>query len=868
MRDWHQVNLCREAEAQLRIIATIRATTEIWNPMWPGMEMGVTARECLLVLTSGEDQATVPPLKMFGAGHSEVGVEAGAGAGAGRSLSRSRSPVRGIRRESGFHDRSRSRGASTQLCRDFTAGRCRRGNHCHFLHQGNQHHEDNWESRHRKDGDSKYSTTHDTRDYTSRIGRSTPYCTDFVRGKCRRGASCRYSHDGASDSFDKVSGNDAIRERENRRNRDASFERGVDPEHRRGGDVPCKFFAAGNCRNGKYCRFSHHSHSDLSPDGRSRGDRWGLGRNSDDVDRLWDGPKLSEWSNTANVSDTTKSEDKSGKLGAPVARLTRWSIDDTRWGHDMDKEKKNCGDPAVDKAVENNEKAGHLWMEESAGASIGISESRGAEKWLGDMDMSPDWNYGVQSAKHAVKGEHGQITQAPQSLGSYDPSLMARGQDITKEASVQFHGAAAAVQPIINEKSYFQPNHNLMGDGANVVSCDDKIAVEKTVSSSADLNISANIIPGQCFNQNGRSLSSLPLSNVIAVGQNQVVTPNAPLRGGAMKYQQNLAFSSEGKPIIQPDIGDDSALQVNPGIPPSQNMVSGEQLTKLTNLSASLAQFFGDRKQLPQLYAALNSHNSSDIPSFTISEVPIQPVLAAHVQTDQAIKSQQYDPICDGVESKNPGSSNNPPGLKSNSLGLKSPVDGIPELPLKNLSPSSFPVGPNGTDLPRTGSSEEPNHKSQQSNKLDMGAHGEAMENNEEGIEERKQAQEGNQKDQDDGPLGNADGDAGEDEGKKSKDVKAIRAFKFALVEFVKELLKPTWKEGQISKDAYKTIVKKVVDKVTGGQGANIPQTQEKIDHYLSSSKPKLTKLVQVSAGLLTCSIFNGSPSIILSRIH
>ena len=40
--------------------------------------------------------------------------------------------------------------------------------------------------------------------------------------------------------------------------------------------------------------------------------------------------------------------------------------------------------------------------------------------------------------------------------------------------------------------------------------------------------------------------------------------------------------------------------------------------------------------------------------------------------------------------------------------------------------------------------------------------------------------------------------------------MKGNRAFKFALVEFVKELLKPTWKDGQITKEDYKTIVKKI----------------------------------------------------------
>lgn len=74
-----------------------------------------------------------------------------------------------------------------------------------------------------------------------------------------------------------------------------------------------------------------------------------------------------------------------------------------------------------------------------------------------------------------------------------------------------------------------------------------------------------------------------------------------------------------------------------------------------------------------------------------------------------------------------------------------------------------------------------------------------------------------------------------------------MRAFKFALVEVVKDLLKPAWKEGKLNKDGYKNIVKKVAEKVTGTmQSGNVPQTQEKIDHYLSASKPKLTKLVQV----------------------
>ncbi|CAA6668711.1 unnamed protein product [Spirodela intermedia] len=82
-------------------------------------------------------------------------------------------------------------------------------------------------------------------------------------------------------------------------------------------------------------------------------------------------------------------------------------------------------------------------------------------------------------------------------------------------------------------------------------------------------------------------------------------------------------------------------------------------------------------------------------------------------------------------------------------------------------------------------------------------------------------------------------------EGKKAKEGKGVRVFKCTLVEFVKEVLRPTWKEGQMSKEAHKTIVKKAVDKVVSTLDGNIPHTKERIDLYMSYSKEKLTKLVQ-----------------------
>ncbi|KAK0586791.1 hypothetical protein LWI29_012435 [Acer saccharum] len=63
--------------------------------------------------------------------------------------------------------------------------------------------------------------------------------------------------------------------------------------------------------------------------------------------------------------------------------------------------------------------------------------------------------------------------------------------------------------------------------------------------------------------------------------------------------------------------------------------------------------------------------------------------------------------------------------------------------------------------------------------------------------------------------------------------------------EFVKEVLKPSWRQGNMSKEAFKTIVKKTVDKVSGAMKSHqIPKSRAKIDQYIDSSQRKLTKLV------------------------
>ncbi|KAK7411325.1 hypothetical protein VNO78_02758 [Psophocarpus tetragonolobus] len=80
---------------------------------------------------------------------------------------------------------------------------------------------------------------------------------------------------------------------------------------------------------------------------------------------------------------------------------------------------------------------------------------------------------------------------------------------------------------------------------------------------------------------------------------------------------------------------------------------------------------------------------------------------------------------------------------------------------------------------------------------------------------------------------------------KKGKDSRSMKLFKVSIANFVKEVLKPSWRQGNMSKVAFKTIVKKTVDKVSGAmKGHRVPKSQEKISQYIDSSQRKLTKLV------------------------
>ncbi|KAJ0248760.1 hypothetical protein HA466_0158160 [Hirschfeldia incana] len=80
---------------------------------------------------------------------------------------------------------------------------------------------------------------------------------------------------------------------------------------------------------------------------------------------------------------------------------------------------------------------------------------------------------------------------------------------------------------------------------------------------------------------------------------------------------------------------------------------------------------------------------------------------------------------------------------------------------------------------------------------------------------------------------------------KDSSSSRSMKLFKVALTKFVKDHLKPSWRQGNMSKEAFKIIVKRAVDKVSNSmEGRRVPKSKAKIDKYIDSSRDKLTKLV------------------------
>ncbi|XP_073120789.1 uncharacterized protein [Henckelia pumila] len=80
----------------------------------------------------------------------------------------------------------------------------------------------------------------------------------------------------------------------------------------------------------------------------------------------------------------------------------------------------------------------------------------------------------------------------------------------------------------------------------------------------------------------------------------------------------------------------------------------------------------------------------------------------------------------------------------------------------------------------------------------------------------------------------------------KSNNIREIHSFKFVLIEHIRQILKPFWEQGNLSKDAYKIVIKKSIDKIIASiQPSKFPRSKNDHHRYISASRSKIFELVQ-----------------------
>ncbi|CAI5460073.1 unnamed protein product [Closterium sp. Yama58-4] len=101
------------------------------------------------------------------------------------------------------------------------------------------------------------------------------------------------------------------------------------------------------------------------------------------------------------------------------------------------------------------------------------------------------------------------------------------------------------------------------------------------------------------------------------------------------------------------------------------------------------------------------------------------------------------------------------------------------------------------------------------------------------------------------GSRSGAGGGGGEEKGGDGKSKSGLSSkqalLRVGVAEVVKEVLKPVWKERGLSREMFKTIAKKAVEKVVGAvQEKHLPKNEKQVQAYLSEHrKERITSLVQ-----------------------
>ncbi|XP_062196534.1 zinc finger CCCH domain-containing protein 55-like [Phragmites australis] len=761
-----------------------------------------------------------------------------------RSRSRSRGWGRGRSRSPHFADRGsewrvergRTSGGPALPCRDFVAGRCRRGSNCRFLHEDGRHRpfeehypagprerygyqnkefmdsreqNDYLRSRQSRDhyNDGTWERSEARRDY-----RSTEQCYNFVKGRCSRGASCRYAHD---DSATHGGWRDEARaSAHDRVGPDSSY--GNRTEHRRVNKNPCKFFAEGRCRHGENCPYLHE-------ETEAPNSQMGLSA-PDETLNYSDGHtsrgNYSNWGEQNNAVQATSQilsrDDRENPVSQSIGRNdSRYEYKDRHSKDARESQYQIIPQDDFDSQVQNKHGVAGSQQPQLLTPVQTSADSKNNEKVSamdGQSAPATDGNLSMQTGMHAanITGEQnlGQILQSQDAITQItaSPTLPVANQlqNVTSSFPLNSH----------MQQSNFSVHPNRQ----------EQFVVPQAAANNSTPSVQGQqVAPHMVHNQHGYGLGAQALPNLSAhnghnfsvagqvphdlpttmhAGQSQITIdmPRLNQDSGAQSIQNMQNFQS-----ITPNVLTQShslqGLSLVPtsssadmvGAPVFHNSANSEK--DVRRVTASLAQYFGN----------------AGLSAGTIGLQSSQPNMNSSLMVTSSAASPAVQP--------------NPWPWAQQQAGMVQPALVVPS-EQQQQAPQTFHIpmavgNSNGSSMLLT-------HPVAQTAAAAASAVNETM------PSENKK-----------GDTKDSDAEAHEDgDNKKSKDSKALKMFKIALADFVKEALKPTWKEGQLSREVHKTIVKKVVDKVTSTV-ENTPPTKEKIDIYMSYSKEKLNKLVQ-----------------------